>query len=181
MLSSNQKQLLARLRFEWVEQSHGQPGNVITPPPSASPEKSSADYQAHAESISKAWWKKYNELLEFKARCGHLNPTPGTRLSRWTCDQRCFAKYPNDHPRALSERKKRLLNNIGFDWARQSSGPYGNVITPSPSASPALSSADDHQAHAESIRKAWLAKYNELLDFKARYGHLNPTPGTRLS
>merc|ERR1719273_788437 len=96
-----------------------------------------------------AWYKRYEELKEYKDREGHCNVprsfNENKGLAEWVKTQRKQYKYIRQgKPSSMTEQRIQHLENIGFKWS---------VNDPN----------DD----------AWYKKYEELKDYKCREGHCN--------
>eukprot|EP00526_Cylindrotheca_closterium_P005312 CAMPEP_0113648534 /NCGR_PEP_ID=MMETSP0017_2-20120614/25749_1 /TAXON_ID=2856 /ORGANISM="Cylindrotheca closterium" /LENGTH=616 /DNA_ID=CAMNT_0000560771 /DNA_START=179 /DNA_END=2026 /DNA_ORIENTATION=+ /assembly_acc=CAM_ASM_000147 len=99
-----------------------------------------------------AWYDKYYELVEFRRVNGHARVRKSNYgLYAWVLKQRFKRKGgTNGKKSLLSDAQIQLLDDIGFEWE---------------------STVHDH---------AWMAKYNELVDFRNKHGHLELQAGTLL-
>ncbi|KAL3927261.1 MAG: hypothetical protein SGBAC_013152, partial [Bacillariaceae sp.] len=89
------------------------------------------------------WYDKFYELLEYQKEHGHfqVRAKENFPLYRFVCYQRARRKG-SDRCSALSESQIKLLDGIGFEWEPNF---FFCVV--------------------------WMAKYNELVDFKEKHGH----------
>eukprot|EP00526_Cylindrotheca_closterium_P009013 CAMPEP_0113637880 /NCGR_PEP_ID=MMETSP0017_2-20120614/19839_1 /TAXON_ID=2856 /ORGANISM="Cylindrotheca closterium" /LENGTH=501 /DNA_ID=CAMNT_0000548951 /DNA_START=143 /DNA_END=1645 /DNA_ORIENTATION=- /assembly_acc=CAM_ASM_000147 len=93
---------------------------------------------------SAQWYDKYHDLLEYRNGNGHVRVKreENTPLYHWVISQR-IRRNKGKHGYALvSEAQVTLLDNIGFEW------------------------------ESELYDELWNAKYNELVDFRKKHGHL---------
>lgn len=97
----------------------------------------------------KLWPTRFDELVEFKKKHGHCNVPytyePNTALGLWVVYQRhqYRRRYENKTSYITPERIE-ALNEIGFEW---------NL--------------------SNKFNKQWEERYDELVEFKKRYGHCN--------
>ena len=95
------------------------------------------------------WLARWNELKDFKALNGHCDvPFANNGLSSWMSKQR---------QRCEKIDRIELLDSIGFEWG---------VL-----AELGVRNQDDNDKTVHDIK--WLARWNELNDFKALNGHCN--------
>jgi len=95
---------------------------------------------------SSRWDQMFNDLLEFKKQHGHCDVPqtypPNPKLGVWVNKQRVEHKNLDDGKiSTLTDERLERLEGIGFRWAKR----RGKV--------------------------RWEEKYNELLQYKARFGH----------
>ena len=100
------------------------------------------------DDFSKTWMLRYNELAHHKEKYGHCKvSTKNSTLSNWVATQR--QRY-----KAMSAEETRLLNELGFEWEprppKSKEGPGSN--------------------QERAIPKKWLIRYNELVQYKKKYG-----------
>eukprot|EP00526_Cylindrotheca_closterium_P000992 CAMPEP_0113660858 /NCGR_PEP_ID=MMETSP0017_2-20120614/33127_1 /TAXON_ID=2856 /ORGANISM="Cylindrotheca closterium" /LENGTH=880 /DNA_ID=CAMNT_0000575527 /DNA_START=152 /DNA_END=2795 /DNA_ORIENTATION=+ /assembly_acc=CAM_ASM_000147 len=90
------------------------------------------------------WMEKYNELLQYRTDNGHVRvkEKENAPLYSWILAQRFKRKGTITGYAKLSDTQIKLLDDIGFEWE--------SVLTD----------------------VLWMEKYNELVDFKNKHGHL---------
>ena len=119
-LTNDQIQLLDKINFTW---------------------NSKEDEQ---ERIQAFWHTKYQKLVDFYNKHGHLKVKYGSSLYTWIVNQRQRRMGKGNH-RLLSDEQIRLLDEIDFSWA-PTGGPH---------------------------EIAWNTKYQELAEFCKQHGHPN--------
>ncbi|CAJ1965525.1 unnamed protein product [Cylindrotheca closterium] len=90
------------------------------------------------------WHARYNELVEFKNKHGHLLVDAGGPLDRWMHHQRRLRRGRRQNRRGLTDEKRRLLDKIDFPW---------NPVR---------------------LDVLWLNQYNEIVRFQEHHGHCRP-------
>mmetsp|Transcript_44651 Transcript_44651/g.107630 ORF Transcript_44651/g.107630 Transcript_44651/m.107630 type:complete len:439 (+) Transcript_44651:169-1485(+) len=98
-----------------------------------------------------AWEAKYQELVDFREKHGHLKVKYPSPLYRWMVNQRNKRASKGTHA-PLSEEQIRLLDQIDFPWTPREDG----------------------------LHDTWDAKYQELVDFFEEHGHVQVKFGTSL-
>eukprot|EP00526_Cylindrotheca_closterium_P015429 CAMPEP_0113622486 /NCGR_PEP_ID=MMETSP0017_2-20120614/11525_1 /TAXON_ID=2856 /ORGANISM="Cylindrotheca closterium" /LENGTH=251 /DNA_ID=CAMNT_0000532323 /DNA_START=255 /DNA_END=1006 /DNA_ORIENTATION=- /assembly_acc=CAM_ASM_000147 len=91
------------------------------------------------------WYNKYHELVEYRNDNGHVRVRrkENTPLYKWILSQRSRRKGTTGTKLfVFPEAQITLLDNIGFEW------------------------------ESEVYDELWNAKYNELVDFRKKHGHL---------
>merc|ERR1712228_519493 len=94
-----------------------------------------------------AWYKKYEELIEYKCRKGHCDVpdkfSENKSLGMWVRNQRQhYNRMKQGKPSGMTEQRIQHLENIGFKCSGR--GPYDNL---------------------------WYKKYEELKEYERREGH----------
>jgi hypothetical protein len=141
------------------------------------PSNDCASLDSKFAGILRGWIAKYEEMERFQARHGHLrvpkrsNPS----LSNWMTEMWYQAKSKG--PRALSSQKKRLLDEIGFDFTNQRRKSEAGLLSkcttaPEHKNKKTTSANDSSKSLAAGISPTWNVHLAELKLFKLVHGHL---------
>lgn len=96
------------------------------------------------------WVSFYRELIQYQKKHGHTRvPRNEGPLGIWAARQRYCARGTGSG-NVLSESRRQLLEDIGFEWG----------------------------ASEVMVRVPWNERYQELLEFKNKFGHCNATQRT---
>ena len=101
--------------------------------------------KAHLQKQEEKWLEKYELLKAYHEENGHFTISKHKKLGQWLSKQRALYCRPG----ALSSKRIKLLNEIGFVWKPSVSG-----------------GAYDFQ---------WLAQYDKLKKYHEKYGHCGVT------
>ena len=123
----------------------------------------------------KVWLEHYEWLKQYESKHGHCNvPEQAGKLGRWVRRQRQAQRsrllFPNRRtcvPKERLEKRKQLLNDIGFVWSSKLPPPqhkeaygidYDNVTT------------TDWATMAPND-VIWVCNYKKLVEYKEEHGH----------